>query len=111
VVFWSKYPSLWYAVHQGSGEVFLKLDFITSYILFNRLQICSGLNIFLDFRDLSTLFPSLGCYIDFSGFSASRVILAQDCFLYTTCVTFDTFTHLVFVTSTPPDDDFKELIP
>jgi hypothetical protein len=29
----------------------------------------------------------LGCYIDFSGFSTSRVLLAQERFLNTTCVT------------------------
>jgi hypothetical protein len=48
------------------------------------------MNIFWDFRDLSTPFPSLGCYIDFSSFSASGVFCAQEFFLNTTCVTVDT---------------------
>jgi hypothetical protein len=71
--------------------VYLAPDCITSGILFNQLQICPGLNIFSDFRDLSTPFIALGCYIDFSSFSASRVICAQEFFLNTTCVTVDTF--------------------
>jgi hypothetical protein len=49
------------------------------------------MHIFSDFGDLSTPFPWPGCYIDFSGFSASRVNSAQECFLNTTCVTVDTF--------------------
>jgi hypothetical protein len=48
------------------------------------------MNIFWDFRDLSTPFPSLGCYIDFSSFSAAGVFCAQEFFLNTTCVTVDT---------------------
>ena len=40
VVFWSEYPSLWYAVRQGYGEVFPKREHITSCFLFNQLQIC-----------------------------------------------------------------------
>jgi len=93
VIIWSEHPSLWYAARQESGGLFPEFDFITSGILFNQLQICPGLNIFSDFRDLSTPFPSLGCYIDFSSFSASRVICAQDLFLYSTCVTVDTLVH------------------
>jgi hypothetical protein len=95
VVFWSEYPSLWYAVRQGYGEVFPKREHITSCFLFNQLQICPALDNFYIFRHLSTPFLSLGCYIDFSGFSASRVISAQEFFLYTTCVTVDTMAHPV----------------
>ena len=33
-----KYPILWYAYYQGNGRFFLERNFITSYILFSRLQ-------------------------------------------------------------------------
>jgi len=106
VVFWIRYPSLWYALHRESGELFPEPELITSCILFNQLQICPGLNIFSDFRDLSTPFPSLGCYIDFSSFSASRVICAQDLFfVHNLCDR--RYIGASIVISTPPDDDFK----
>ena len=48
------------------------------------------MNFFYFFAVLRSREMTAGCYIDFSGFSASRVSLTQDCFLNTTYVTADT---------------------
>jgi len=46
-----------------------------------------GENLFSFFEVLLAREMTVGCYIDFSGFSASWVLLAQEQFLNTTCVT------------------------
>jgi hypothetical protein len=50
-------------------------------------------NFFCFFAVLSAREMAVGCYIDFSGFSTSRVNLAQEEFLNTTCVTAGTSAH------------------
>jgi hypothetical protein len=55
--------------------------------LFSRLQIGPETNIFNFFALPHSRSTADGCYIDFSGFSASRALYAQDSFLNTTYVT------------------------
>jgi hypothetical protein len=70
-----------------SAFLFHASALITSGFLFSGLQICSDLVLFRIFALQSARADAGGCYIDFSGFSASRVLLAQERFLNTTCVT------------------------
>jgi hypothetical protein len=48
--------------------------------LFSKLQMSSAMNFFYFFAVLRSREMTAGCYIDFSGFSASRVILTQERF-------------------------------
>jgi hypothetical protein len=61
--------------------------------LFSKLQKSFLTNIFILFAVLPSRETAAGCYIDFSGFSTSRVLFAQECFLYTTFVTASTAAH------------------
>jgi hypothetical protein len=65
----------------------LARSFLPSGFLFSTLQFRSILNYFIFFASTAAREASAGCYIDFSGFSTSRVLLAQECFTNTTCVT------------------------
>jgi hypothetical protein len=64
-----------------SGERFFR-TFSASHngFLFSKLQNCSETSIFILFAMLPSRETAAGCYIDFSGFSTSRVHLAQDKF-------------------------------
>jgi hypothetical protein len=89
-IFLCQYTSLWYAVCQWRRGVYSAFILITSYFLFSRLQIRAGSNFFQNFAVLSSRATASGCYIDFSGFSTSRVCFAQELILYTTYVTVGT---------------------
>ena len=67
MVFWKRYPILWYKTVQGSGVFYPETEFITTYSLFSRLQSFRKMNIFSNLRGLSARRVALGCYIDFSG--------------------------------------------
>jgi hypothetical protein len=77
-LFLNPHTNLWDSGEAQRRRARREFCLITTVILFSELQICSVSNFFFDFAFSSTRERPVGCYIDFSGFSTSRVLLAQD---------------------------------
>jgi len=73
VLFCWRYPNLWYGGGLLREWFYTAATFNTTCILFSKLQMGSELGFFCNFAFLSTRSTTLGCYIDFSGFSNFRV--------------------------------------
>jgi hypothetical protein len=88
-----KYTNLWYASRQGHGGYFPAITLITNSILFSALPNCAEANFFWNFALFLSQETDSGCYIEFSGFSSSRVSCIQESILNTTYVIADTTAH------------------
>jgi hypothetical protein len=88
-----QYPTPWYASRRRERNLFPAHKSITIGSLFSGLPKESVANFFKIFDAFHMFARGFGCYIEFSGFSTSRVAFTQEYFLNTTYVTADTAAH------------------